>query len=87
MTDNNSDDYDDNIFFCIQDKYNTENNCIIETDDTISEMTMNCDTPSILNASTDGYLYGNLCGNLCGAPLENELNRTAFDELFGLSYY
>jgi hypothetical protein len=80
MVDHNDDD--NNVFFSIQDKPNTEN-LIIEEDDVISEMTMNCDTPSILNISTDGYLYN----HLCGAPLENEYNGGVCDEFFDLSYY
>lgn len=76
--DNNDDNNDDNnnVFFSIEDKYNIEDN--------LSEITdINCDTPSILNISTDGYLYS----HLCGAPDDNEMNGNACDDLFGLSYY
>lgn len=84
IDDNNDDNNDDNVFFSIKDKCELEY-CITETDDVISEMTdMNCDTPSVLNISTDGYLYN----NLCNAPNESDLFTMANYPLFwDLSYY
>ena len=82
INDDDNDD-DDNIFFSIREKDTADNNDVIEIDDSISEMTANCDTPSILNVSTDGYLYS----NLCGAPLKDDFYDDFYNGIFSLTYY